>query len=84
MVASFEAMRGCPVNTEVSVLAYGIREACAASSLGRTRLYALIAEGKLEARSCGGRTLIPAESLRSFLATLPPAAIRQKNAQQAA
>ena len=65
------------MNTETTVLAYGIREACLASGLGRTRLYALIAEGKIEARTCGGRTLIPAESLRDFLSNLPPAPIRR-------
>ena len=65
------------MNTEQSVLAYPIREACAVSGIGRTKIYALIAEGKLEARQCGGRTLIPAESLRSFLGSLPPAPIRR-------
>ena len=58
------------------VLAYPIREACAVSGIGRTKLYALIADGKLEARQCGGRTLIPADSLRDFLANLPVAPIR--------
>ena len=56
-----------------TILAYGIAEACAALGIGRTRLYALIAEGRIEARACGGRTLIPADSLRAFLASLPPA-----------
>jgi hypothetical protein len=59
-------------------LAYGIPDACLALSIGRTRLYALIGEGKIEARQCGGRTLIPAESLRVFVANLPPAPIRLK------
>lgn len=66
-----------------AILTYGVREACAASGLGRTRLYALIAEGKIEARQCGGRTLIPAESLRTFLANLPAAPIRKTNAARA-
>jgi excisionase family DNA binding protein len=61
-----------------AILAYGIAEACAALGIGRTRLYALIGEGKIEARSCGGRTLIPADSLRSFVASLPPAPIGAK------
>jgi excisionase family DNA binding protein len=61
------------------VLAFGIPEACNALSLGRTRIYALIAEGKLEARQCGGRTLIPGDSLRAFVANLPPAPIRRKD-----
>jgi excisionase family DNA binding protein len=48
-------------------LAYSINEACRVSSLGRTRLYELIAEGQLEARRIGKRTLIPAESLRRLI-----------------
>jgi len=48
-------------------LAYSIREACRVSSLGRTRLYQLIGEGKLDARKIGKRTLIPAASLRTLI-----------------
>ena len=69
------------MNTNSTVLAYPIREACAAAGIGRTKLYSLIAEGKLEARQCGARTLIPAESLRAFLENLPPAPIRSKSAE---
>ena len=61
-----------------AALAYGIQDACRVLGIGRTRLYALIAEGKIEARACGGRTLIPAKSLRAFLASLPSAPIRKK------
>ncbi|MFC4290878.1 helix-turn-helix domain-containing protein [Sphingorhabdus arenilitoris] len=49
-------------------LAYSIREAVAASSLGRSTLYTHIAAGRLEARRIGGRTIIPAESLNAFIA----------------
>lgn len=48
-------------------LAYTIRDACRVSSIGRTRLYALIKEGKLEARKIGKRTLILADSLRQLI-----------------
>lgn len=48
-------------------LAYSIREACAASSLGRTTLYAHIAAGRLRVVRVGGRTLIPAEELQAFI-----------------
>jgi excisionase family DNA binding protein len=48
-------------------LAYSIREACTASSLGKTTLYAHINAGRLNAIRVGGRTIIPAESLRSLL-----------------
>lgn len=49
-------------------LAYSIKEACRVSSLGRTRLYQLIGEGRLDARRIGKRTLIPAASLRALIA----------------
>jgi excisionase family DNA binding protein len=49
-------------------LAYSIREACRASSLGRTTIYAHIAAGRLLSRRIGGRTIIPAESLHALIA----------------
>lgn len=49
-------------------LAYSIREACEASSLGRTTVYAHIAAGRLQAIRVGGRTIIPAASLRALIA----------------
>ncbi len=48
-------------------LAYSITEACRVTSIGRTRLYALIAEGRLATRKIGKRTLIPATSLRALI-----------------
>jgi excisionase family DNA binding protein len=48
-------------------LAYSIKKASRVSSLGRTRLYQLIGEGRLEARKVGKRTLIPAASLRALI-----------------
>jgi excisionase family DNA binding protein len=53
--------------TRTPKLAYSIREACEASSLGRTTIYALIGEGKLKAVRVGGRTVIPAESLNALV-----------------
>ena len=54
-------------NVSIEPLAYSIREACRVSSLGRTRLYQLIGEGRLEVRKIGKRTLIPAASLRALI-----------------
>jgi excisionase family DNA binding protein len=54
-----------------SKIAYSIKEACQATSLGRTTLYKLISEGKLGTIKVGTRTLIPADSLESFLAQKP-------------
>jgi len=56
------------LNSSLEPLAYSINEACRVSSLGRTRLYQLIAEGRLEALKIGKRTIIPAESLRRLIA----------------
>lgn len=53
--------------TTTSPLAYSIKEACAASSLGRTSIYAHIAAGRLRAVRVGGRTIIPADSLHALL-----------------
>lgn len=49
-------------------LAYSIKEACSASSLGKTTLYAHLKTGKLRAVRIGGRTVIPAESLHALVA----------------
>lgn len=49
-------------------LAYSIREACRASSLGRTTLYGHIQAGRLRAVRIGGRTVIPAEALHALIA----------------
>lgn len=49
-------------------IAYSIKEACKASSLGRTTVYARIADGSLRAVRIGGRTVIPAESLHALIA----------------
>lgn len=48
-------------------LAYSVNEACRVSSIGRTCLYQLIAEGKLEVRKIGRRTVITARSLRALI-----------------
>jgi len=49
-------------------LAYSINETAKALSLGRTSIYALIGEGRLEAFKLGRRTLIRAESVRRLVA----------------
>ena len=48
-------------------LAYSIKEACVASSLGRTTIYSHIAAGRLRATRIGGRTVIPADSLHALV-----------------
>lgn len=51
----------------IEPLAYSVHDACRVSSIGKTRLYQLIAEGRLESRKIGKRTLIPAASLRALI-----------------
>lgn len=48
-------------------LAYSIKQACQASSLSRSTLYGHIAAGRLRVVRVGGRTVIPADALRSLL-----------------
>ena len=48
-------------------LAYSIADAIRVSSIGKTKLYSLIKAKKLQARRIGGRTLIPAASLRALI-----------------
>lgn len=55
-------------HSETQKIAYSIKEACQASSLGRTTIYSHIAAQRLKAVRVGGRTLIPAESLHALVA----------------
>lgn len=59
-------------NNSLNKLAYSVKQTCEVSSLGRTSIYALIAEGKLKVIRIGGRTLILAESLRDLLSGRVP------------
>lgn len=49
-------------------LAYSVKEACKATSLSKTTIYTHIGTGKLRVVRIGGRTVIPAESLRELIA----------------
>jgi len=66
------------------VLAHTIADATKISGIGRTTLYEAIGRGEIEARKAGNRTLIPAESLRAFVAGLPKAGIRTGQTKKAA
>jgi hypothetical protein len=52
-------------------LLYTTAEARAVIGCGTTRLYELLAAGKLQARRLGHRTMIEAESLHSLVSSLP-------------
>ena len=49
-------------------LAYSIDDACRVSSIGKTRLYQLMNEGRLASTLVGKRRLIPADALRRLIA----------------
>lgn len=48
-------------------LAYSINEAARALSMGRTSIYLMMADGRLESFKLGRRTLIKAESIRRLV-----------------
>ena len=48
-------------------LAYSINDTARTLSLGRTSIYAMIADGRLEAFKLGRRTLIRAESIKRLV-----------------
>jgi excisionase family DNA binding protein len=52
----------------VEPLALSINDAARALSLGRTSIYAMIADGRLEAFKLGRRTLVRVDSLRRIVA----------------
>lgn len=69
-VASSHNERGSAMqsgNYDPPKIAYSIKEACRASSLGRTTIYAHIAAGRLRMVRVGGRTIIPADSLHALI-----------------
>lgn len=48
-------------------LAYSINDTARALSLGRTSVYVLIGDGRLETFKLGRRTLVKAESIRRLI-----------------
>ncbi|MFM9935291.1 MAG: helix-turn-helix domain-containing protein [Novosphingobium sp.] len=50
-------------------LADSVADACRVSTLCKSQIYILIRAGKLEASKLGGRTVIPAHSLRAIKLT---------------
>lgn len=68
-----------PITLDTPKMAYSIREACHASSIGRTTLYSHISTGRLRATRIGGRTVIPADSLRALIAGEIPTLTPQSN-----
>ncbi len=57
------------MSSELQPIAFSIKDAIAVSSIGRTALYHLIKDGKLDAVKVGRRTLVNAASLRHLIET---------------
>lgn len=49
-------------------IAVSIKDAATALSIGRTSIYAMIADGRLEAFKLGRRTLVRVESIQKLVA----------------
>ncbi len=63
-------------------LVYSPKETLALLGCGMTTLYQEIAAGRIEARKMGKKTLIPAESLRAYLESLPKANLTTNQRRQ--
>ena len=53
--------------TKFEPVSYTVNDACAALGVGRTSLYRLISERKVDARRVAGRTVITAASMQALL-----------------
>ena len=53
----------------MEVMAVSISDAAKALGVGRTSIYAMIADGRLEAFKLGRRRLVKAESIRRLIAS---------------
>ena len=60
---------------ESHILGYSIRSACDAIPCGRTKIYQLIADGRLEAKKLDGKTIITRGSMVRLAEELPDADI---------
>jgi excisionase family DNA binding protein len=58
--------RGQNQETERGRIACSVNEACAMSGIGRTKLYELIDEKKIQTRQIGRRRLVIIESIRAL------------------
>lgn len=54
----------------IAPLATGVDGACRALGIGKTKLYEEIAAGRLRAKKCGTKTLLPTDQFATWLAAL--------------
>jgi excisionase family DNA binding protein len=57
-------------------ISIGIMDTCAVTGLGERTVRRLLADGKLRAVKSGEKTLVLMESVRAYVASLPPATYR--------
>ncbi len=69
------ALHTVPAN-QAAPIAYPPKEAARLIGVGLTKLYELIGTGELPAKKAGGRTLITAAALHTYIARLPAAEIK--------
>jgi hypothetical protein len=56
---------------DATPISYTIKKAVLDTGYSRSRIYELIADGKLDVRKDGRKTVIMAQSLRDYIASLP-------------
>ena len=56
---------------QIEPMVLGVKDAATFIGLSKSRLYELIAEGQIEARKLGARTVVPTTSLRAFVDAAP-------------
>lgn len=64
MAAISPSSSSIPLNERAAL---SVRQACAYSGIGRTKIYELLAEGKLASRKIGDRRLVLRESIDRLL-----------------
>lgn len=60
-----------PPQLPAEKLMYTVKQVSEALGVGRTTVWKVVAEGKLRAIKLGNRTLLPAEHLRAWIASMP-------------
>ena len=74
--SAFERLR----NASLDPVALPIADTVTFSGLSRSAVYRELATGNLRAVKSGSRTLVLVESIRAYLASLPPATFRSARA----
>ncbi len=64
----------------MEIVTYNIRGTCEVMGIGRSFVYELIADGHLDARKIGRRTVITAKSIRQYVESRPIARLGARKA----